>query len=216
MKDTSLHLATKDNYKNFDIDAGIYKFDSIIQFEKLFAYAGTKDARISKVIESIPLEVAINGRRIKPQHVFPTTYPWDALKTAFTEGLTTFGNYCSIIIGILTILVIIKNIYVYMYGCIMAKKVDGGYQNIITYALSPMSFVLKKLPRQVEPTKSKKHMGEYSTIGNTIPPEEVMQQAPVCSAQQIRVVRHPLQNNQGALQELRRLNDELPNYQQGH
>ena len=79
-----------------------------------------------------------------------------------------------------------------------------------------MSFVLKNLPRQVEPTKSKKHMGEYSTIGNTIPPEEVMQQAPMCSAQQIRVVRHPLQNNQGALQELRRLNDELPNYQQSH
>ena len=51
----------------------------------------------------------------------------------------------------------------------MAKKVDGGYRNIITYAVSPMSFVLKKLPRHVEPAKSK-HTGEYSTIGNAIPP----------------------------------------------
>ena len=59
----------------------------------------------------------------------------------------------------------------------MAKKVDGGYRNIITYAVSPMRFVLKNLPRHVEPAKSK-HTGEYSTIGNVIPPEEIMQQTP--------------------------------------
>ena len=76
------------------------------------AHAVIKDARISKVIESVPLEIAMNQGRLQPNHVFPTTYPWQAIKEAFSEGLTKFGNYCSIAIGLLTILSIIK---IFMY-----------------------------------------------------------------------------------------------------
>ena len=74
------------------------------------------------------MEIAINEKRIKPVHEFTTTYPWSAIKDAVGAALTKFGNYCSIVIGILDIIGIVKNCYVYLIGC-MVKDVATGYRN---------------------------------------------------------------------------------------
>ena len=47
-----------------------------------------------------------------------------------------------------------------------AREIKGGHWNLITYLLSPMSFVLKNLPKQREPSERKNGGGyqEYQTI----------------------------------------------------
>ena len=83
---------------------------------------------MTKVISAIPMRGSEDiTSRIQPADVFKN-YPWEMMKRTLSGVLSTFGHWCSIIIGLLTLINITKNIVIYFSGCCAAKRVSRDYK----------------------------------------------------------------------------------------
>lgn len=133
---------------SFDVDSGLYTQEKITGFEKLLIHPHTRESKVEQVIEYVPLRKPEEmNDPIKPSDMFKE-FPWKILKDTVANSLMLFGQYCSIAIGIYSMITLIKGIYIYFSGCCVAKKAASGYKEMFIYALSPMNFVLKKLPQR--------------------------------------------------------------------
>ena len=137
----------KDDIKqiSFDIDSGLYSFDKVEGFEKMLIHSAIKNSKVSKLVQPIKMNRATDMEQvIEPGDIF-TTYPWNALKQTLINTLMIFGQYCSIIIGIYSIISIIRAIYVYVTGFCIARRTANGIKDLLNYAFSPTNFALTKL-----------------------------------------------------------------------
>ena len=100
------------------------------------------------MVKPIPLnKIAFGAQRLAPNDVF-LEYPWIKLKNQITSTLTKVGNYCSLIIGAYSIIVLIKGTYDYLAGICKVKKVARTKTDYARYLWSPVNFLLARLPEE--------------------------------------------------------------------
>ena len=106
---------------------------------------------MTKVISNIPLEKIYGGSKmeIEPEDLFKF-YPFDQIKQKVLSGLVTFGNWVSVIIGIVGCLQIIKAIVSTIFGCAKAKEVTTSRKDLLSLVFNPLSFVVDRMKQEQE------------------------------------------------------------------
>ena len=109
---------------------------------------------MTKVISNIPLEKIYGGSKmeIEPEDLFKF-YPFDQIKQKVLSGLVTFGNWVSVIIGIVGCLQIIKAIVSTIFGCAKAKEVTTSRKDLLSLVFNPLSFVVDRMKQEQEMRK---------------------------------------------------------------
>ena len=92
---------------------------------------------------------------IEPKDIFQQ-YPWDGLMNSITNTFEIFGRWCSICIGVLTIMSIIKNGLVYLRGCCLVRRYYGN-KDTARYAVSPLYFILGQMRNENKTANPKQY-----------------------------------------------------------
>ena len=200
-------LNIKYSYKNtidnviFDLGKGLYSFNDIQRYNKLIAFSGKRSTTLRKVTNQLAPEV-FNNRRIaiQPTHMFKKLQWRDYV----SNMLEKFGRYSAICVAVWTLLAMVKGCIHWCNGIWLVKKITNSSKQTAKYAISPSYYLLKGLgKRHTDNGNSGYEESHFKDPIIRNPPGKEMQ-------------HHPMQNNQATLQELRKLNDELPNYQKPH
>ena len=99
--------------QSFAIDKGIYDFDTINKFDDIQTFTGERESILSTITQNVRKDGSKEGGivdgEIKIENAFPS-FPWSAFKNQIVGTLEKFGIFCSIAIGVLTIINFIKKI----------------------------------------------------------------------------------------------------------
>ena len=132
-------------------EEGIYSYEKIRRYENLPIFNSARESKMTKVISNVPLEKIYGGSKmeIEPEDLFKF-YPFDQIKQKVLSGLVTFGNWVSVIIGIVGCLQIIKAIVSTIFGCAKAKEVTTSRKDLLSLVFNPLSFVVDRMKQEQE------------------------------------------------------------------
>ena len=136
-------------------------------------------------------------QNIQPRHIWPNM-KW---KTYISNALEKFGRYASIAVAIWTIIAMIKGLCNWLNGILLVKKLTNSHKQTAKYALSPSYFLLKGF----RDTKKNDNEGNNPIIQKTLIGGSE-------KAQLDEQLRNPLTGNNDTLDQLRKLNEQLPVY----
>ena len=133
------------NSKDINFQEGIYSYKKIEKYEELLIYRGTRESKITKIVENVPRnKLKQGGAAISPTDLFKF-YPWQQIKNVVLSNLTKFGNIISIIIGICGVLQLLKTVLTTACGCHRARKVTKNKKDLFHMILSPLTYTISKL-----------------------------------------------------------------------
>merc|ERR1711873_217201 len=97
--------------QSFAIDKGIYDFDTINKFDDIQTFTGERESILSTITQNVRKDGSKERRvidgQINIENAFPT-FPWSAFKNQIVGTLEKFRTFCSIAIGVWTIINFIK------------------------------------------------------------------------------------------------------------
>ena len=155
VKSCQTYTNTLDNVI-FDLGKGLYNFEQISKFNKFIAFSGKRSTTVVKMTQQMDPKVFQNPELvIQPKHIFPA-FPW---KEYISKSLESFGRYCSIAVGLWTIIAIFKSLCIWLNGLFLVKKLTNSHKQTAKYALSPSYFLLKTF-NNIETHKQQTNPGE--------------------------------------------------------
>ena len=133
------------NSKDINFQEGVYSYKKIEKYEELLIYRGTRESKISKIVENVPRnKLKKGGQPISPTDIFKF-YPWQQIKSIVLSNLTKFGNIISIVIGICGVLQLLKAVLSIVCGCHRARKVTKNKKDLFHMILNPLTYTANKL-----------------------------------------------------------------------
>ena len=177
--------------QSFGIDKGIYDFNTINKFDESQVFTGERESILSTITRNLKQdgseERKIVDGQINIENAFPS-FPWNKIKNQILSSFEKFGTFCSIVIGIWTIINLIKNFMFNCINCPMIRQVSEGVVNSLLLLTNPSTYLIRKMKRKSENTKQDNQTKEENMPLST-------------EASSARVIN-----------ELRLLNQNLPSY----
>ena len=75
------------------------------------------------------------------------------IKNQILSSFEKFGTFCSIVIGIWTIINLIKNFMFNCTNCLMIRQVSEGVVNSLLLLTNPSTYLIRKMKKKSENTK---------------------------------------------------------------
>ena len=131
----------------FDVDQGLYDFSTIKNYEKLLIFDGTRQTFMTTLTMQTQSGHVGWGQAstVNVEDMFPK-YPWQTIKESLSNIFVTFGRWCSVLIGSYSIFALCKNTMIYCMNCILVRRINDSCTDICTYAVSPTTYLLKRVP----------------------------------------------------------------------
>ena len=117
--------------------------------------------------------------------------------------METFGRYCSIAVGLWTIIAIFKALCFYINGLFLVKKLTKSHKQAAKYALSLSYYLLKNFNKE-KTQKAEIEIQKLPIVKNSITNDQPETNYSTIPSDN----QHPF----GQLEELRQLNKILPTY----
>ena len=134
----------------FGIEKGIYRWNTIEEFDKMQNFKGRKEAIIEQMAENMEIGENRMGRtsseEIHIEDVFPK-YPWQTLRENMVNYLQQLGSWISLIIGIYGVICLIKSLVNFFLNCQTLRKIGSSAAEIIIYNMNPKGFILKRMDK---------------------------------------------------------------------
>ena len=142
--------------QSFGIDKGIYDFNTINKFDELQVFTGERESILSTITRNLKQdgseERKIVDGQINIENAFPS-FPWNKIKNQILSSFEKFGTFCSIGIGIWTIINLIKNFMFNCINCLMIRQVSEGMVNSLLLLTNPSTYLIRKMKKKSENTK---------------------------------------------------------------
>ena len=137
------------NDSKIKFEEGIYSYDKIKSYEDLLIFNSARESKMTKVISNIPLEKVSGGSKmnIEPEDLFKF-YPFHQIKQRVLSGLVTFGNWVSVIIGIIGCLQITKAIISTIFGCSKTKQITTNKRDLLSLVFNPLAYVVDRIKQE--------------------------------------------------------------------
>ena len=163
--------------QSFAIDKGIYDFNTINKFDDIQTFTGERESILSTITNNVRKDGSQKGGivdgKINVEKAFPG-FPWSAVKNQIVGTLEKFGTFCSIAIGVYTIINFLKNFCFCFCNCFLIRGISESLVNSLLLLINPSTYLLKvkkdsKKPQDDEeatPFKKQKEQERSSELYN--------------------------------------------------